>query len=41
MEGEALVIAHALRKDGFTIELAYRGNLSRRMKRANRLNADS
>jgi len=39
MEQNALVLATDLRKNGFTIELAYRGNLSRRMKRANRLNA--
>jgi histidyl-tRNA synthetase len=39
MEQEALKLAHRLRRDGFSIELAYRGNLSRRMKRANRLNA--
>lgn len=39
MEDGALVMANDLRKDGFAIELAYRGNLSRRMKRANRLNA--
>ncbi len=39
MEDSALVMAYDLRKDGFAIELAYRGNLSRRMKRANRLNA--
>ena len=39
MEQNALVLATDLRKNGFIIELAYRGNLSRRMKRANRLNA--
>lgn len=39
MEESALTITHNLRKNGFTVELAYRGNLSRRMKRANRLNA--
>jgi histidyl-tRNA synthetase len=39
MEDSALVMANDLRKKGFAIELAYRGNLSRRMKRANRLNA--
>ena len=39
MENNALVMAHDLRTNGFTVELAYRGNLSRRMKRANRLNA--
>ena len=39
MEMEALKLANRLRADGLTIELAYKGNLSRRMKRANRLNA--
>ena len=39
MEMEALKLAHRLRADGLAIELAYKGNLSRRMKRANRLNA--
>lgn len=39
MEQEALTLAYRLRRTGFTIELAYKGNLSRRMKRANRLNA--
>ena len=39
MERNALILATDLRKNGFAIELAYRGNLSRRMKRANRLNA--
>ena len=41
MEHDALVLAHSLRKDGYTIELAYRGNLSRRMKRANKLKASA
>lgn len=39
MENEAMVLAHRLRREGHTVELAYRGNMSRRMKRANRLNA--
>lgn len=39
MESRAMVTANDLRKTGFAIELAYRGNLSRRMRRANRLNA--
>lgn len=39
MEQEALKLTHSLRLEGFSIELAYKGNLSRRMKRANRLNA--
>jgi len=34
-----MVTANDLRKTGFAIELAYRGNLNRRMRRANRLNA--
>ncbi|MBT5049938.1 MAG: histidine--tRNA ligase [Rhodospirillaceae bacterium] len=41
MDVDALKLAHRLRVDGFTIELAYKGNLSRRMKRANRLNAQA
>jgi histidyl-tRNA synthetase len=36
---EALRLAETLRRAGFVVELAYRGNLSRRMKRADRLNA--
>lgn len=39
MERRALVIAQELRGTGLVVEFAYRGNLSRRMKRANRLNA--
>ena len=39
MESDAMALAHRLRAEGFFIELGYRGNLSRRMKRANRLNA--
>jgi len=35
----AALTAHRLRRDGFTVELAYRGNMSRRLKRANRLSA--
>ena len=38
-ETRAMQIAHALRRDGFVVELGFRGNLSRRLKRANRLNA--
>jgi histidyl-tRNA synthetase len=34
-----LAIAHDLRSRGFIIELGYRGNMSRRLKRANKLNA--
>ncbi len=40
-EGRALELAHELRHAGFTIELGYRGNISRRLKRANRLNASA
>ncbi len=39
VEGEAMRLAHKLRGAGLVVELAFRGNLSRRMKRANRLNA--
>jgi len=39
VESEAMRLAHWLRGAGLVVELAYRGNLSRRMKRANRLNA--
>jgi histidyl-tRNA synthetase len=35
----ALGIAETLRSEGFVIDLGYSGNLSRRMRRANRLNA--
>ncbi len=38
-QSEALALAHELRSCGYVIELGYRGNLSRRLKRANRLNA--
>ena len=38
-EDETLELTHRLRKAGFTVDLGYRGNVSRRMKRANRLNA--
>jgi histidyl-tRNA synthetase len=41
MEREAMALAHILRRDGLTVELAYRGNMGRRMKRANRLNASA
>ncbi len=40
-EAQAMRLAHELRQAGFTVELGYRGNLSRRMKRANRLNASA
>jgi histidyl-tRNA synthetase len=38
-EGEALRLAERLRDGDFPVELGYRGNLSRRMKQANKLNA--
>ena len=36
---QALVISIDLRRQGFTVELGYRGNLKRRLARANKLNA--
>ncbi len=38
-ESAALKLTQELRRDGFTVDLGYGGNLSRRMKRANRLHA--
>lgn len=38
-QGVALALAHELRSCGYVIEFGYRGNLSRRLKRANKLNA--
>jgi histidyl-tRNA synthetase len=38
-EALALTIAETLRGEGFAVELGYSGNLSRRMRRANRVNA--
>jgi histidyl-tRNA synthetase len=38
-EAKALGLARALRKQGFTVEQQYRGNMKRRMQRANKLNA--
>lgn len=38
-ERRAQVLAHDLRLRGFAVEIAFRGNLSRRLRRANRLNA--
>jgi histidyl-tRNA synthetase len=38
-EAEALKITHQLRHGGCAVELGFSGNLGRRMKRANRLNA--
>lgn len=40
-ESEALKLAQRLRGAGFTVDLGYRGNVGRRMKRANRLNASA
>lgn len=39
LEARAMTLAHALRRDGYVVELAFRGNMSRRLKRANKLNA--
>lgn len=40
-EAEAVTakMAHQLRKDGISIEMAFKGNVGKRMKRANKLNA--
>jgi histidyl-tRNA synthetase len=38
-EALALTIAETLRSQGFSVDLGYSGNLSRRMRRANRANA--
>jgi histidyl-tRNA synthetase len=38
-EREALKLAHRLRRNGFMIDLGYSGNLGKRMKRANKINA--
>ncbi len=38
-EAVAMRLAHQLRREGFHVEHGYRGNLGRRLKRANRLNA--
>ncbi len=38
-EGPALELTQELRHAGFAVELGYRGNVSRRLKRANRLDA--
>jgi len=38
-EAAALTVVQRLRRAGFTADLGYRGNLSRRLKRANKLNA--
>ncbi|MBT8004949.1 MAG: histidine--tRNA ligase, partial [Rhodospirillales bacterium] len=36
---KALTLTDQLRKAGFTVELGYSGNVGKRMKRANKLNA--
>ena len=38
-EGEALTIAEVLRKHGCAVDLGYSGNVARRMRRANNVNA--
>ncbi len=38
-EAIALTIAETLRSEGFAVDVGYSGNLSRRMRRANRVNA--
>lgn len=38
-ETEAMKIGQALRRDGFIVDQAFRGNLGKRMKRADKLNA--
>jgi histidyl-tRNA synthetase len=38
-EAKATVLAHDLRRAGFAVDLAHSGNVSRRMKRANKINA--
>lgn len=39
-EPAAIALADRLRRAGLTVEIGYSGNLSRRLKRANKLNAD-
>jgi histidyl-tRNA synthetase len=38
-EAAAFKLAHGLRGGGFVVEIAYRGNMSRRLRRANKMNA--
>ena len=38
-EGEALTIAEVLRNHGWVVDLGYSGNVARRMRRANNVNA--
>ena len=40
-EGAALELTESLRRAGFAVDLGYGGNLGKRMKRANRLNASA
>ncbi len=37
--GPAMGIAQTLRKNGYVVDMGYSGNLAKRMKRANRMNA--
>jgi histidyl-tRNA synthetase len=38
-EGAALTLAEALRNTGYPVDLSYSGNVARRMRRANHVNA--
>jgi histidyl-tRNA synthetase len=38
-EAKALTLAEDLRRAGLAVELGYRGNVSKRLKQANKLNA--
>lgn len=38
-EARALPLCHQLRRAGFVVDMAYRGNMGKRMKRANKINA--
>src|SRR5690606_5652315 len=38
-EAAALKLAYSLRRDGHVVEMAFKGNVSKRMKQANRVNA--
>jgi histidyl-tRNA synthetase len=38
---QAMILANDLRRDGYVVELAFRGNMSKRLKRANRLHASA
>lgn len=38
-QARAMVIAEQLRRDGYRVDLSFSGNVSKRMKRANRVNA--